>query len=74
LQVFNKKKKEKKKKTPFLCLLLLGFFFPQTKRCGDMARKLGFFQDQLVKAQLVPAVRPLTDADEIDFEELEVMF
>jgi hypothetical protein len=39
-----------------------------------MARKLNFFQDQLVKAQLVPAVRPLTDADEIDFEELEVMF
>ncbi|KAH8965156.1 hypothetical protein BDL97_04G103800 [Sphagnum fallax] len=45
----------------------------KTKRCADMARKLNFFQDQLVKAQLVPAVRPLTDADEIDFEELEVM-
>ncbi|CAK9875161.1 unnamed protein product [Sphagnum jensenii] len=45
----------------------------KTKQCADMARKLNFFQDQLVKAQLVPAVRPLTDADEIDFEELEMM-
>jgi hypothetical protein len=72
LQVFNKKKKEKE--NPFFVSIVVFFFFPQTKQCGDMARKLSFFQDQLVKAQLVPAVRPLTDADEIDFEELEVMF
>jgi hypothetical protein len=72
LQVFYKKKKEKE--NPFFLSIVVGFFFLQTKRCGDMARKLSFFQDQLVKAQLVPAVRPLTDADEIDFEELEVMF
>jgi hypothetical protein len=72
LQVFNKNKK--KKKPLFVSIVAVVFFFPQTKRCTDMARKLNFFQDQLVKAQLVPAVRPLTDADEIDFEELEVMF
>ncbi|KAG8368196.1 hypothetical protein BUALT_Bualt15G0020100 [Buddleja alternifolia] len=43
----------------------------QIKRCGEMARKLRFFRDQMSKAGLPPAVRSATQA-EISLDDLEV--
>ncbi|CAA7391972.1 unnamed protein product [Spirodela intermedia] len=41
----------------------------QIKRCGEMARKLRFFRDQMWKAGIVPSVMPLMD--EVNFDDLE---
>lgn len=42
----------------------------QVKRCGEMARKLRYFQDQIAKAGITPAYRPMLDKD-VDLDELE---
>ena len=42
----------------------------QVKRCGEMARKLRYFHDQIAKAGQTPAYRPMLDAD-VDLDELE---
>ncbi|XP_010271518.1 PREDICTED: V-type proton ATPase subunit a2-like [Nelumbo nucifera] len=42
----------------------------QIKRCGEMARKLRFFKEQMTKAGLTPSTRPLTRVD-IDLDNLE---
>lgn len=43
----------------------------QIKRCGEMARKLRFFRDQMVKAGLSPSMRSVRSND-IDLDHLEV--
>ncbi|CAM6126766.1 unnamed protein product [Calypogeia fissa] len=43
----------------------------QVKRCGEMARKLRYFRDQIMKAGLNPIARPALDGD-VDLDELEV--
>ncbi|KAG9135048.1 hypothetical protein Leryth_011546 [Lithospermum erythrorhizon] len=43
----------------------------QMKRCGEMARKLRFFKEQMSKAGLFPAARPTTAAD-MSLDDLEV--
>lgn len=47
----------------------------QVKRCGEMARKLRYFQDQISKAGQTPAYRPMLDRPmldkDIDLDELE---
>ncbi|XP_057966146.1 V-type proton ATPase subunit a3 [Malania oleifera] len=43
----------------------------QIKKCGEMARKLRFFREQMSKAGLSPSTGPLTRAD-IDVDDLEV--
>lgn len=42
----------------------------QVKRCGEMARKLRYFHDQIAKAGQTPAYRPMLDGD-VDLDELE---
>ncbi|KAG1337986.1 V-type proton ATPase subunit a1 [Cocos nucifera] len=46
-------------------------FVNQVKRCGEMARKLRFFSDQISKACIMSAGRPAMQPD-ISLEELEV--
>lgn len=41
------------------------------KRCGEMARKLRFFKEQMSKAGLSPSSRSAENVD-IDFDNLEV--
>ncbi|XP_022769093.1 V-type proton ATPase subunit a3-like [Durio zibethinus] len=43
----------------------------QIKRCGEMARKLRFFKDQMTKAGLSPSVRSAMN-DSVDLDNLEV--
>ncbi|KAF8410527.1 hypothetical protein HHK36_003058 [Tetracentron sinense] len=43
----------------------------QIKRCGEMARKLRFFRDQMTKAGLSPSTWSMTRVD-IDLDDLEV--
>ncbi|KAF5751076.1 V-type proton ATPase subunit a3-like [Tripterygium wilfordii] len=43
----------------------------QIKKCGEMARRLRFFQDQMLRAGLIPSTKPLTRAD-IDLDDLEI--
>uniref|UniRef100_A0A5B6ZDC6 V-type proton ATPase subunit a n=2 Tax=Davidia involucrata TaxID=16924 RepID=A0A5B6ZDC6_DAVIN len=43
----------------------------QIKRCGEMARKLRFFREQMSKAGLSPSTKSVTRAD-IDMDDLEV--
>ncbi|XP_077225892.1 V-type proton ATPase subunit a2-like isoform X2 [Tasmannia lanceolata] len=43
----------------------------QIRRCGEMARKLRFFKDQMTKAGLSPSVRHMTQSH-IDLDELEI--
>ncbi|XP_022853434.1 V-type proton ATPase subunit a3-like [Olea europaea var. sylvestris] len=43
----------------------------QIKRCGEMARKLRFFREQISKAGFSPAVRSVTEAD-LNLDDLEV--
>lgn len=43
----------------------------QIKRCGEMARKLRFFREQMVKAGLSPSTRSIRSND-IDLDRLEV--
>lgn len=43
----------------------------QIKRCGEMARKLRFFREQMVKAGLSPSMRSIGSND-IDLDHLEV--
>lgn len=42
----------------------------QVKRCGEMARKLRYFHDQIAKAGQTSAYRPMVEKD-IDLDELE---
>ena len=41
------------------------------KRCAEMARKLRFFRDQMLKAGLSPSAKYVSRAD-IDMDDLEV--
>ncbi|KAF5176208.1 V-type proton atpase subunit a isoform [Thalictrum thalictroides] len=43
----------------------------QIKRCGEMARKLRFFREQMSKAGFTPPATPLTQA-KVDFDGLEI--
>ncbi|PON52001.1 ATPase, V0 complex, subunit 116kDa [Parasponia andersonii] len=43
----------------------------QIKRCGEMARKLRFFREQMVKAGLLPSARSTINSN-IDLDDLEV--
>ncbi|OMO75275.1 Vacuolar proton ATPase [Corchorus olitorius] len=43
----------------------------QIKRCGEMARKLRFFKEQMTKAGLSPSTRSMMD-DDVDLDNLEV--
>ncbi|XP_024372757.1 V-type proton ATPase subunit a2 isoform X2 [Physcomitrium patens] len=43
----------------------------QVKRCGEMARKLRYFHDQIAKAGQTPAQRPMVDKS-VDLDELEI--
>eukprot|EP00268_Persea_americana_P062129 TRINITY_DN793_c0_g1_i2.p1 TRINITY_DN793_c0_g1~~TRINITY_DN793_c0_g1_i2.p1 ORF type:complete len:757 (+),score=139.50 TRINITY_DN793_c0_g1_i2:177-2447(+) len=43
----------------------------QIKRCGEMARKLRFFQEHMMKAGLPPSSRPITRTD-VDLDDLEI--
>ncbi|KAG1354772.1 hypothetical protein COCNU_07G008840 [Cocos nucifera] len=43
----------------------------QIKRCGEMARKLRFFREQMTKADISPSAMPITQTD-IDLDDLEV--
>lgn len=43
----------------------------QIKRCGEMARKLRFFKEQMVKAGLSPSTRSAI-SDDVDLDNLEV--
>ncbi|KAL8096913.1 hypothetical protein AgCh_030120 [Apium graveolens] len=43
----------------------------QIKRCGEMARKLRFFRDQMLKAGLTPETRSALE-DDLDVDSLEV--
>ncbi|OVA20380.1 ATPase [Macleaya cordata] len=43
----------------------------QIKRCGEMARKLRFFKEQMMKAGVLPSARPMSRAD-IDMDDLEI--
>ncbi|PIA55933.1 hypothetical protein AQUCO_00700328v1 [Aquilegia coerulea] len=43
----------------------------QIKRCGEMARKLRFFREQMTKAGFTPSATPLTQA-KIDLDGLEI--
>lgn len=45
----------------------------QAKRCEEMARKLRWFQDQVLKAKQPPICRRTVDR-ELKLEELEVMY
>lgn len=47
--------------------------FMQIKRCGEMARRLRFFKEQMKKAGLSPSARSTTGND-IDLDDLEVVF
>lgn len=46
-------------------------YAPQIKRCGEMARKLRFFRDQMLKAGLTPATRSALE-DDLDVDSVEV--
>ncbi|KAJ0011425.1 hypothetical protein Pint_34774 [Pistacia integerrima] len=43
----------------------------QIKKCGEMARKLRFFKDQMLKAGLTPSIKSTTRADN-NIDDLEV--
>ncbi|XP_068646108.1 V-type proton ATPase subunit a3-like [Aristolochia californica] len=43
----------------------------QIKRCGEMARKLRFFKEQMTKAGLSPSANP-TSRPDIDLDDLEI--
>ncbi|RWR81381.1 V-type proton ATPase subunit a3-like protein [Cinnamomum micranthum f. kanehirae] len=43
----------------------------QIKRCGEMARKLRFFKEHMMKAGLPPSSMPITRTD-IDLDDLEI--
>ncbi|KAI3953431.1 hypothetical protein MKW92_001188 [Papaver armeniacum] len=43
----------------------------QIKRCGEMARKLRFFKEQMSKGGVVPSARAMSRAD-IDMDDLEI--
>ncbi|XP_077220059.1 V-type proton ATPase subunit a2-like [Tasmannia lanceolata] len=43
----------------------------QIRRCGEMARKLRFFKEQMTKAGLSPSVRSMTQSD-IHLDDLEI--
>ncbi|KAL5975042.1 V-type proton ATPase subunit a3 [Asimina triloba] len=43
----------------------------QIKRCGEMARKIRFFKEQMAKAGVSPSSRPPTGTD-IDLDDLEI--
>ncbi|KAJ6842677.1 V-type proton ATPase subunit a2-like [Iris pallida] len=43
----------------------------QIKRCGEMARKLWFFREQMIKAGITPASMPMT-RNHIDLDDLEI--
>lgn len=45
----------------------------QIKRCGEMARRLRFFKEQMKKAGLSPSTRSTTGND-IDLDNMEVVF
>lgn len=47
------------------------FSTTQIKRCGEMARKLRLFKDQMTKAGLSPSTR-ITRSNDIDLDNLEV--
>ncbi|WP_139161607.1 V-type ATPase 116kDa subunit family protein, partial [Acinetobacter baumannii] len=42
----------------------------QIKKCGEMARKLRFFKEQMSKAGLAPSFKSIT-RDDIDVDDLE---
>lgn len=44
----------------------------QIKRCGEMARRLRFFKEQMKKAGLSPSTRSMISND-IDLDNLEVV-
>ena len=52
-----------------------GVVYYQVKRCGEMARKLRYFHDQIAKAGQAPAYMPMLDGPmgdkDIDLDELE---
>lgn len=43
----------------------------QIKKCGEMARKLRFFKEQMMKAGLTSSIKSLSGA-EINVDDLEV--
>nr|CAD1843569.1 unnamed protein product [Ananas comosus var. bracteatus] len=43
----------------------------QIKRCGEMARKLRLFKEQMTKAGIVPSAMPVTQT-QVDFDDLEI--
>lgn len=48
-------------------------FLCQIKRCGDMARMLRFFKEQMAKAGLLPSTK-LTLESQINIDDLEVKY
>lgn len=50
---------------------MLNSFCLQIKRCGEMARKLRLFKEQMTKAGIVPSAMPATQT-QVDFDDLEV--
>ncbi|KAH7686954.1 V-type H+-transporting ATPase subunit a protein [Dioscorea alata] len=46
-------------------------FATQIKRCGEMARKLRFFREQMTKAGISPSAMPLPRTH-VDFDDLEI--
>ncbi|MBA0650649.1 hypothetical protein Goklo_018040 [Gossypium klotzschianum] len=45
--------------------------FRDVKRCGEMSRKLRFFKDQIIKADLLSSIHPVVEPD-VELEELEM--
>ncbi|KAK4771988.1 hypothetical protein SAY86_013763 [Trapa natans] len=43
----------------------------QIKKCGEMARKLRFFKDQMMKAGLTPSIKSISQVD-INVDDLEI--
>ena len=57
----------------YLCYASMNVCFStmQIKRCGEMARKLRLFKEQMTKAGLSPSTR-ITRSNDIDLDNLEV--
>lgn len=53
-------------------ILSMMVFIKQIKRCGEMARKLRFFREQMARAGLSPSSNSLAVAD-FDLDNLEVV-
>lgn len=53
-----------------LCVLICGFYV-KIKKCGEMARKLHFFKEQMLKAGISSSIKSTTRADN-NMDDLEV--